>query len=161
MRASVMFMLFIITAGGARTLMAADETIAIYVGPPTRDGFADVDRGVQDSINDIARLLRRTRRFRTVSTSGEARIVLTVLPRRSRLGENTGVVAVPLPGIGGVVGGGGPEKKDVLEAILSVGTYEKRLTHEGNSWFGLAQRIVNDLRAWVDANRAALPPGRP
>lgn len=53
--------------------------LPVYVGPQTRDGFVDVDRGILDSIKDIKNALRGSRPFRVVERPEEATILLTVV----------------------------------------------------------------------------------
>ena len=71
--ALVIAMLAGIGAQSPPTAHAVDVTI--FVGPQTRNGFVDVDKGVLESIKRVASELRGKRGLRVVATKDEAQIV--------------------------------------------------------------------------------------
>src|SRR5205809_3338875 len=75
------------------TATHAQQKISIFIGPQTRDGFVDVDRGVMDSLKDIRSEFEKSREFSVARTRDEADIVLTLVQRRTP-GES-GPVGVP------------------------------------------------------------------
>lgn len=152
---------------------AEAQPVSIYVGPVTRDGFVDMDNGVQDSIRDIQKELRKSPIFSVVGTPAEARIVLAIVGRR--VSGSGGAVGVTTSGT--TIGGGTiagvqqptlttpgttvmvPMDRRAVESVLRVGTYEKSLVSEGADgagWGLAAKAVVKDVTAWVAANRAAL-----
>jgi hypothetical protein len=133
----------------------AQERPSVFVGPLIRDGFADVDSGIRDSIRDIQQVLRNV--FPMVNTREQAKIVLTVLARgivtNGSVGINTSSV------IGGTGSGFGfvvPNTTPTLTTLISVGSYERRMQSESGTWRGAAEAVVVDLAAWVEANQKAL-----
>lgn len=155
-------------------IQAAPPPISVFVGPHTRDGFVDVDAGVVDSIRDIQNELKRSRRFTVAPTADRATITLIVLGRR--ISGNAGAVGITT---GGSTFGGGtiagvpqptystpgvttmvPIDRRAIDVLLRFRAYEKPIVSEDESgsgvWRAAAQRVVKDVTAWVDANRAAL-----
>lgn len=133
---------------------AADAKIKVFVGPQSRDGFVDVDRGILDSIKDIQGEFRRSRLFTIVRTGDEAQIVLTVVGRRTP--GDSGAVGVPI-GLGMTLML--PIKRRAIDTALRVGSYEKQITSESDDddrWKAAAQKVVKDVAAWVEANRSSL-----
>ena len=43
---------------GKQSAPSPETKVSIFVGPQTRDGFVDIDRGVLDSIKDLKAELR-------------------------------------------------------------------------------------------------------
>lgn len=147
--------------------------IAIFVGPQTRDGFVDVDRGVLDSIKDIQGELKTTTQFAVVDTADRATMVLIVVGRR--FAGSGGAVGITTPGttfVGGTIAGVQqptfstpavttmvPVNGRAIETLLRVGTYEKTITTEepnGAGWGYVARLVVKDVTAWLEANAATL-----
>jgi len=53
-----------------------------------------------------------------------------------------------------------PIDRHLIESVLHVGTYERRLESEdenSGTWRAAAKRAVQDVTAWVEANRERLP----
>lgn len=73
----------------------AKAHIPIFVGPQTREGFVDVDKGVLDSIKDLKGELRGKTRFRVVETREDARLVLEVVSRGKTSTNGGGAVGMP------------------------------------------------------------------
>jgi hypothetical protein len=59
-------MIAVVICQFAAAVEAALTPIAIHVGPQTRNGFVDIDRGVLDSIKDLKTELRGKSRFLVV-----------------------------------------------------------------------------------------------
>jgi hypothetical protein len=64
-------------------------------------------------------------------------------------------------GVGSVVQGSGsmvtvPHAVPTITTSLGVGHYERTSSREGGTWGNAAKNVVEDLKAWVDANRAQL-----
>ena len=127
--------------------------IQIYVGSQTRGGFVGVDQGVLDSIKDLEREIRSDRpTFRLVPRREDATLVLEVVGRGA--GGSGGAVAVPAGGVAVAL----PIEKKVLRTVLCVGDYEKPIVIEvDDAWRDLAEKVVEDVKTWVVANRAQLP----
>jgi hypothetical protein len=137
--------------------------IAVFVGPNVRDGFVDVDRGTLDSIGDIKAELRRVRRLSVVNSREEATVALVVLGRRHS--GTAGAIAVTNPSV--AVGTTAtptvttmvPVRGRAIDTRLEVGDYSRIITSEresGGAWRFVARRVVDDLMAWIDANRSRL-----
>jgi hypothetical protein len=119
--------------------MSAQSLVTIYVGPQTKDGFADVDQGVLDSIKDLRAEFGCDKTLRVVDTPDRADAVLHVVARTMQ--TKPGGLAMPIAGTG--ITSYIPNSLGYLETILRVGTVEKK-----------------DARAWLAANRQALERGR-
>lgn len=131
----------------------AQTRLTIYVGPQTRDGFVDVDKGILDSIADIQNQLRKKPRFTVVREKDGADLVLLVVYRGH--GRSTGAVAVPVGGLTAVVS----SDAKVVETVLHVGTYEKSMVADyGGDWRDCARAIADDVVTWVVTNRERLRP---
>jgi hypothetical protein len=141
------------TTTPAATKPAAEGKITVFVGPQTRDGFADVDSGILDSIKDIQDEFRRSGQFAIARTSEEAQIVLVVLGRRTP--GDSGTMGIPAGTLTLQV----PIKRRAIDTIVCVGSYEKPITSESGDddrWKAAAKRVVKDVAAWVSANRSSL-----
>ena len=68
--------------------LKAQDLVTIWIGPQTRDGFIDMDEGIHDSINDLAKVLDDSV-FRLVDEPDEA--TLTLLVRGRGYGGTFGV----------------------------------------------------------------------
>ena len=135
------------------TVVAKPSKLAIYVGPQIRDGFVDVDSGVLDSIKDIRNELKHADSFTLVDSADAATVCVFVVSRHSA-GQG-GTAAIPAGGATLFF----PWDKDAIEFVLRVGDYTKPIVSDdgGNgTWRYAAKRVVKDVTAWVDANRAAL-----
>jgi hypothetical protein len=75
---------------------AGRRIVGLYIGPDTRDGFADVDRGILDSINDLRAEFKRVKQLRIVDTTLDADVVVAVLSRG--LSGHAGTIAAPIGG---------------------------------------------------------------
>jgi hypothetical protein len=129
---------------------AQPSGMTIYVGPTTRDGFVDIDRGVRDSINDIKSVIRKRTKLRIVERPSEATLVLEVI-RRGAVGSE-GMVGVPVGNMGLFWG----IKTLAVDTVLRVGEYEKPIVGVEDQWKDCAGQVVNHLKAWLDANQAKL-----
>jgi hypothetical protein len=145
-------------------LAATSQPVSIYVGPNVRNGFVDIDKGVQDSIEDLRQELRRNSSLRLVADEAAARLKLYVAGRSK---ANTGDSVVT--GQGSATAGGAASGVGVavaiegyrVETILRVGDYERQFTGESKSrWKGCARSIAEDLAIWLKANQDHIPDGK-
>lgn len=143
----------------ALTLMLSPnpEPVSIYVGPNVRGGFVDIDKGVQDSIEDLQQELRGNPSFRVVPDESAAGLKLYVAARRKfNTGSSvvTGTSTAVTPTISAGTGYSVAVEGYRVEAILRVGDYERPFMGESESrWKGCAQFIAKDLAIWLKANR--------
>jgi hypothetical protein len=149
--------------------------LTLYVGPVVRGGFVEVDKGIRDSIEDIKTALWRKegkkRGFKLVDAEDGADLKLYVVQRGE--GPPTGdgsTVTIPgaiitspngtvtqMPGITFHYA----SKLSHVAAILRVGTYERGFVGESEpwttgTWARCARLLVDDLLAWLTANRDRL-----
>src|SRR5258708_9782234 len=109
------------------TLQAqAPATIAIFVGPQTREDFVDVDRGVLDSIRDIRAEIGGKKRLRLVPLKDQAQVILEVLSRGSTSSSGAGAAAMPI----GTSTYFMPFGTIGIGTLLRVGTYEKPIVFQ-------------------------------
>jgi hypothetical protein len=129
--------------------------VAIYVGPQTRDGFVDVDRGVLDSIKDLKSELRGKKRFLVVEARDRAQLVLEVLSRGVTSTGAGGAVAMPIGTMTMML----PVGTIGLTTVLRVGPYEKLFVFSNcGHWRHCAESVAKDLDTWLEANAATLGP---
>lgn len=167
---TIVTVILVLLLGGSQTL----PRVSIYVGPQVRDGFVDMDAGIRDSIRDIQNELRRSSAFTVATDPAQSDVQLIVLGRR--ISGTAGAVGVQTPGvtIGGGMIAGVPQPtfttpgttsvatldRRAIDTLIRVRSYEKPITSEDESgsgvWRAVAQRVVRDLVAWVEANRATL-----
>jgi hypothetical protein len=132
------------------------ERVSIYVGPNVRDGFVDIDKGVQDSIEDLQKELRGNRSLRVVPDESSATLKLYVASR-SKYATGDSVVTGTGSTTSGVSTGSGVSVEVEgyrLKTVLRAGDYERVFTGESEwRWKGCARSIAKDLAIWLDANR--------
>jgi hypothetical protein len=145
-------------------LFLTPPPVTVYVGPLPRDGFVDIDKGVQDSIKDLRGALVNNRHLRVVDSEAPAILKLYVVSRQRSAGPSGGV-GILANGTGTSVSA--PSNNYSLEAILRVGPYERTFTAEANShtdwrgnWRGCARQIAKDLTTWLVANREHIASAR-
>lgn len=135
----------------ASVASAQDARPSVFVGPQIRDGFADVDAGIRDSIRDIQQEIRRSGVVTSAPHRDEAMLVLVVLARGIVTQGSVGFSSAAL-GAGYVV----PNTVPTLTTILRVGQYERMMQSEGGNWRAAARSAVEDVMAWWEANRTAV-----
>ena len=140
------------------TNSSAQQKIAIFIGPQARDGFTDMDAGIRDSIKDIQQECQQGTVFSIAPTSEKASLTLIVIGRGTPVAGSVG--------FGSNVGGLGygfviPNAVPTITTSLRVGKYERTSSREGGSWRHAAKMVVEDLAAWVEANRDALSRSKP
>jgi hypothetical protein len=163
-------------------MLARATPVTIYVGPYVKDGFADADKSVMDSIADVRRELRKNRALRVVERESDATLELFVLVRGTEDGSSVTSTHIPgqTIGIPGVkpstvtIGSttftnpgtpdthytmpsitvSGPNQVRYLVTVLRVGEHTRAFVAEGtHMWTTLARNIGRDLESWLDANR--------
>ena len=144
----------------------AGELIAVFVTAPTRDGFIDTTREIQDSIKDVRQYLRGKKDIAVVDSASQADVVLTIVTRgvgsenwgqRTRVyrGYYSGTDITTVPIVANTFW---------VSAVLKTGTYQRELvgtmTQESayslGAWTTCAERIAKDLRAWAGTNAEQL-----
>lgn len=139
----------VVTPAQAQT---AEPKPVVYVGPQIRDGFADIDSGVRDSIRDVKDELQRAG-FRLAARADDATLALIVLGR-GRLTE--GSVGFSMASASGGIGSGFgfvvPNEVPTLSTVLRVGTYQKTAQTQGGTWTHVAKLVVDDLAVWWSVN---------
>ena len=133
--------------------LAQTSQPSIYIGPQMRDGFVDIDSGIRDSIRDLQNAFRGGDTFRVALDGDDATLVLIVLGR--------GVVTNGSIGFGTSTAGTGssfvvPNDRPTLTTVLRVEEYERIMQSEGRTWTAAAEKAIEDVEAWWDANRAAV-----
>jgi len=133
----------------------ARPPVAIYVGPLVRDGFADVDRGVTDSIKDLRHHLQSEigkKRARFVDDEKTADVKVYVVGRGTTESASTTTTGAVIGNVG--VATSAPDNLKRLDIRLRAGTYERGFVAEKGSWSDLSLRIAKDISAWLEANHA-------
>jgi hypothetical protein len=117
------------------------------------DGFTDPSKARQDSLKDLLKQLRDSDTLAPVDTEADAVAVLEVVNRATRRETN-----------GWSLIDGQRQNKSVLTVRLTVGTYTTEFTGESKSkgaftgYGHAAHQVIQQLEAWVTANRAKLGP---
>lgn len=126
-RASLVAALTAVFCFPAASGYAQADKPTVSVAPQVRDGFADIDAGIRDSIRDIRQALLMAG-FKANSTSDDGTLVLIVLGRGIVTNGSVGfgsssVAAGTGSGFGFVV----PNTTPTLTTLLRVGQYERRM----------------------------------
>lgn len=129
---------------------------SVFVGPQVRDGFADVDAGIRDSIQDIQQELKLAG-FPAAGAPGDGVLGVMVLGRGIVTNGSIGFGSSSTTngtgyGFGYVV----PNTVPTVTAVLRVRGYERRMQSEGATWGRAARQVVQDVTAWWDANQKAV-----
>lgn len=156
-RIALISVLLFVSAPSVQLASAQEVRPAVFIGPQIRDGFLDIDSGIRDSIRDIALEFRpdpgrrETIEFNVVNNREHATLVVTVLARgivtNGSIGFGTSSAATGF-GVGFVY----PNTVPTLTTVLGVGRYERRMQSEGGTWRAAAKVVVQDVRAWWEAN---------
>lgn len=144
------------------SVMYAQAPIAVFITAPTRGGFIDTDKQIQDSISDMKSRVSKLKGVKLVPTRDAAHIILTMVARgvgsrafgeRLNISESyAGVDVTQRPIYANTYW---------ATAIMQVGDYKKELsgayTHEMGyslgAWGDCATQITRSLGAWIEANR--------
>jgi hypothetical protein len=130
-----------------------ETPLTIFIGPHTRDGFVDMDRGVLDSIRDLKAELRGKKCLRVVAEKGQADLILEVVSRGATSDTGGGTAAIPIGATTMYL----PIGTNGLTTRLRAGAYEKPIVFQNcEAWRLCARLVVKDLEAWIDANAAAI-----
>ena len=142
------FMLLLLTGTVTPVAVAsAQEKVPVLVrGEAASEGFTDPSKDRQDSVKDLLKKLKDSRPVRVVSSEDEAVAILEVLDRETRRETNMW----------------GRQNKSYLTVRLTIGDYSTEFEGESGSkgimkgYGAAAGKIVDQLEAWVDANRQRL-----
>jgi hypothetical protein len=142
------------------------DRIAVFVGPTITGGFVDMDAGIRDTIKDLKEKIAAEKRLLVADRAETADVQLLVVARlvpgtAGAVGVTTGSAIAVAPGVatGSGVSVSVPIERRAIQSEIRVGTYAHRLVTEddqGRTWGYLAGKVLDDLKAWVDANREAL-----
>jgi hypothetical protein len=137
------------------------EPLSIYIGQEVPDGSVEVDKGIQDSIQDIREEVGRCPEptfpwwsrpacedspLRLVADEQAADVRLYVLRRRT----------------GPTVSTPGRSSARHVETVLRFGAYERPFVAEDlkQKWRQCARVIAKDVSAWLEANRERIVDSR-
>jgi hypothetical protein len=144
---------------------AQADRFVVYVAAPTRNGFVDTTKDIQDSVKDIRSQLDRMKEIAVVDGKENADIVLTVVGRGAG-SENYGRRLSYTEYFGHAELDNIPINSTTLwvTTVMQVGDYTKEFTGADASipnvtmalWRKCAERIAKNLQAWIKANAAQL-----
>ncbi|HVW04892.1 MAG TPA: hypothetical protein VHB78_07765 [Vicinamibacterales bacterium] len=141
------------------------SSVTVFVSAPSRDGFVDTDRGLQDSINDVANRLRKAKDVTVVDRREIADVILTVTARGVG-SESYGQRLSYRDAYGGADLDSTPIVANTfwVSSVLQVGKYRKEFrgartqssAQSLGAWGLCADELVKNLRAWISANHATI-----
>ena len=154
---------WLLATGVGAQAPAGTPKILVWVTAPTRDGFVDTSKDIEDTVNDIRKAVQAEKTIELAEGPKTADLLLTIVERGtgSQLyGERTQVTHY--------YGGTQLESLPVvantrwISTVMEVGAYKKEFaaayTNSSSSslgaWTDDARQIVKNLRAWVSANDA-------
>lgn len=145
------------------SVVANTETsqVTVFVSAPTRNGFVDTTKDIQDSVKDVRTRLKHMKQFLVTDERDGADIVLTVVARgvgSRAYGQRItykeyfdGATLTREPMVA---------KTSWVSAIMEVGPYRKEFLGLTNQelapWFDCADQIAKNLRSWALANAAQM-----
>jgi len=136
--------------------------VSLFLAAPTKDGFVDTNKGIQDSIKDIRKRLAKDKRIVIVDDPSRADMVLTVVARGisyERTGqtqvttnyfdsESTTRVETTTQDI--------YSSEMWVKTVLKLGHMEREVnggySNEPGGWGACATQITDDVKSWVAAN---------
>ena len=143
--------------------LAQNQVFTLYVSAPTRDGFLDTSKEIQDSIKDINKHLKGEDGFQVVDKAENADIVITVVARgvgstafgqrtEYNRGYYTGTTVSTVPMVANTYW---------VTGVLKIGNYQKEFTgsrtntskFSSGAWGYCAQKLADNFKAWATANR--------
>lgn len=145
-------------------LMAPVSTqkISIYLAAPTKDGFVDTNKSIQDSIKDVRKRLAKDKSIAIVDDPVRADIVLTIVGRGIHY-ERTGRTEVTTNYYDSESSSRTETTtQDVyssgmwVTAVMQFGTLQKQInagySNEPGGWGECATQIADDVKSWIAAN---------
>ena len=137
----------------------------LYVSAPTRDGFLDTSKEIQDSIKDVSSRLKNLKGFQIVDRAEDADIVITIVARGhgfqafgqriedKQYYNGTTLTTTPV----GV-------NTFWVTSVLKVGAYQKEFTgtytqkssSSMGAWTLCAKTLADNFRSWALANAEQL-----
>jgi hypothetical protein len=144
---------------------AQTDRFSVFITAPTRDGFADTSKDIQDSIKDIRDRLSGMKELQVVDQRAKADIVLTVVTRGvgsqaygqrtnySQYYRETDVTTVPIVA-----------NTWWVATVMEVGKYRKEFlgastntsAYSLGAWADCAKQISNNIKSWALANAEQL-----
>jgi len=148
------------------------DRINVFVSAPTRNGFVDTTKEIQDSVKNVRTKLSHMKEFQLVDGRNGAEIVLTIVSRGVGSTAYGQRVTYTEGYYTGATLESGPMVANTywVSTVMEVEQYRKeflgRYTHEYSSsmgaWTICADQIAKNLKSWIQANREQLKqPGVP
>ena len=147
------------------TPCAAQDKIRVFLTAPTRDGFVDTSKDIQDSLGDVRKRLLNMKELAITPTRDTADVVLTVVSRgvgshvygqRLNIADYYGNTSLTHTAMVSntywvsAVMDVGQYRKEVL------GTYVQDVKFSAGAWGDCAKDIAQEVRSWVLANSEAV-----
>jgi hypothetical protein len=145
---------------------AETNRVTIFVSAPTRDGFIDTSKEIQDSVKDVRSRLSHIKQFQVVEKRDGAEIIVTVVARG--IGSTTyGQRVTYSQYYGTAILASAPMVANTywVSSVMDVGVYRKEFlgsyTQEASTtsmgaWGLCAEQIAKNLKAWAEANKEQL-----
>jgi hypothetical protein len=144
-------------------LAVNDPRVAVSVSAPTRDGFVDTSKEIEDSVKDLAGKLKDQGFL--VASGSEAKpaadLVVTVVARGTG-SQEFGSRLTYTNYYGSAVLTNMPIVANTrwVSVVMEIGTYKKEFSAgwtnasslSGGAWSKDADRIAKDIAAWAKAN---------
>jgi len=142
------------------------EKISIYLAAPTKDGFVDTNKGIQDSIKDVRKRLAKDKRIAIVDDPARADVVLTIIGRGIHY-ERTGQTEVTTNYYDSETSSRTEvTRQDIyssgmwVTAVMQFGKFQKQInagySNEPGGWGACATQIAEDVKSWIAANAARI-----
>lgn len=148
---------------------ASDAQIGVYITAPTRGGFVDTGKDIQDSVKDIRDEMKGMKTLRVVDRPEDADVVLTVVMRgvgSEAFATRTEVNVSQYRGSEQASTTTGSVYANTwwLSSVIQAGQYRKEFvgseTNTSRSsmgaWRNVAKRTAKEVEAWAVANAAQL-----
>ena len=154
---------------GSGSLWGESGRVTIFVSAPTRDGFVDTGKEIQDSVKDVTHRLSHMKEIQVVKQREGAVIVLTIIARG--VGSHAYGRRIEYSEYyGGATLTSAPITANTywVSAIMQVGSYRKEFTgsyvqtlsSSMGAWTICSEQIGKDLKSWVGANAEQLKQSR-
>jgi hypothetical protein len=142
------------------------QKISIYLAAPTKDGFVDTNKAIQDSIKDVRKRLLKDKHIAIVDDPARADVVLTIVGRGIHY-ERTGQTKVTTNCYDSETSSRTETSiQDVyssgmwVTAVMQYGTFQKQIHsgygNEPGGWGECATQIADDVKSWIAANASRI-----
>jgi hypothetical protein len=138
------------------------QKVSIYLAAPTKDGFVDTNKGIQDSIKDVRKRLVKDKRIAIVEEPERADVVLTIVGRGIHY-EKTGITEVTTNSYDSETSSRTETTTQDnyssgmwVTAVMQFGKFQKQINagynNEPGGWSECATQIADDVKSWIAAN---------